>query len=53
MDRQLDKVQFESRSEVDEVCDALSTFVKEHPDSRSRKAAERLAELLDVMYMEW
>lgn len=53
MKKNMDKIQFESRYEIDEVVDALDTFLKEHPDARSKETVEELSHLLDVMYMEW
>lgn len=49
----MDKIQFESRSEIDEIADALDTYMKEHPKSRSVETVKKLSNLLDVMYMNW
>ena len=48
-----DKIQFQSRHEIDEVASALDTFMKEHPDSREKEAVKKLSALLDVMYIGW
>lgn len=53
MQKNMDTIQFESRYEIDEVCDALDTFLKEHPNARGKETVERLKNLLDVMFMEW
>ena len=53
MQRNMDKIVFESRCEIDEVCDALDTFLKEHPSARGKETGEKLNNLLDAMYMEW
>lgn len=53
MKRDMDKIIFESRVEIDEVTDALTTFLKEHPNAKGRNTLERLSDLLDAMYMEW
>lgn len=53
MRRNMDEIQFESKCEIDEVVSALETFIEEHPNARERSSAERLKNLLDVMYMVW
>lgn len=53
MNKNMDKIIFESRQEIDEVSDALDTFLKEHPEARGRESIQKLIGLLDVMYMEW
>lgn len=53
MKKCMDKIQFESRYEIDEVVKALDTFLKEHPNSEERETIKKLSNLLDVMYMEW
>lgn len=53
MKKNMDKIVFESRAEVDEVAYALVTFLKEHPEARGKENVQQLAHLLDVMYMEW
>ena len=53
MERNMDKIQFESRYEIDEVVSALETFLQEHPNAREKETVKRLADLLDVMYMQW
>ena len=53
MTKNMDTIKFESRVEIDEVQDALDTFLKDHPDTRSKDTVKRLSDLLDAMYMEW
>lgn len=53
MQKNMDKIRFESRYEIDEVVEALETFTKEHPNARQKDTVKRLCDLLDVMYMEW
>lgn len=53
MQVRMDKIQFESRCEIDEIVCALDTFTKEHPNAREKQTAERLKDLLDVMYISW
>lgn len=53
MKQVLDKIQFESRIEIDEVVECLHTFLEEHPDASGKETVRELSDLLDVMYMEW
>lgn len=53
MERNMDKIVFESRAEIGDVIRALETYMKEHPKERNFKTVERLYNLLDVMEMEW
>ncbi len=53
MKKNMDKIQFESRHEIDRVIDALDTFLKEHPDAGGKETVKQLSGLLDAMYMEW
>ena len=49
MKKEMDKIIFESRREIDEVVHALEQI----PEEKKSESAKRLADLLDVMYMEW
>lgn len=53
MEKLMDKIQFSSRYEIDEVINALQIFLKEHPNAREKETIQKLINLLDVMYMEW
>lgn len=53
MKKIMDKIQFESRHEIDTVMNALDTFLEEHPDEKEKETIKKLSSLLDVMYMEW
>lgn len=53
MKKDMDKIQFESRSEIHDIASALDTFKNEHPTAEENKTVERLFDLLDVMDMEW
>lgn len=53
MQKNMDKIQFESRCEIDEIVDALDTYQKEHPKSRSKETVQKMLDLLNMMYMEW
>lgn len=53
MRKDMDKIVFESRIEIDEICEALGTFLQEHPKAKNKDSAQKLSDLLDAMYMEW
>lgn len=48
-----DTIKFEWRNEVAAICRALDTYSKEHASSTEAEYAKELADMLDVMYMEW
>lgn len=50
MKKDMDKIIFESRQEIDEVQIALETYTKEHGETETVK---KLIGLLDAMYMSW
>lgn len=50
MKKDIDKIIFESRQEIDEVQNALESYVKEHKENETVK---ELINLLDAMYMSW
>lgn len=50
MKKNMDKIVFESRKEIDEVANALEKYVKEHGENETVK---KLINLLDAMYMNW
>lgn len=54
MKKDMDKIIFESRAEIDEIQTALETYAKEHEKKKDDfKVVNLLCGLLDSMYMEW
>ena len=53
MKRQMDKIQFEFRYEVQELMQVIDRYVKQNPGEKENKTLERFFDLLDVMDMEW
>lgn len=53
MKRELAKIEFESRAEVQELMEVIDKYVKDNPDEKSNKILERFFNLLDVIEMEW
>lgn len=53
MQKDMDTIQFESRSELEYLTSALNTFLKEHPKAEEKDAVSELSNLLDSMWYEW
>lgn len=53
MKKNMDKIQFEYRSEIDVIANALDTYLKDHTDAKDKDTIKELVELLDSMYMGW
>lgn len=53
MQRNMDKIQFESRMEINELSRILSEYMKQNPKERNNDILKRFYDLLDVMDMEW
>ena len=53
MKKDMDKIQFEYRYEVQELMKVIDKYVKQNPAEKENKTLERFFDLLDVMAMEW
>lgn len=53
MQMDMDKIQFDSRYEIETVATALIEYVTKHPNTGQAKTIQELIELLDVMHMCW
>ena len=53
MKKEMDKIQFEDRYEVQELMKVIDKYVKQNPAEKENKTLERFFDLLDVMDMEW
>ena len=51
--KDMDKIQFEYRYEVQELMKVIDKYVKQNPAEKENKTLERFFDLLDVMDMEW
>ena len=49
----MDKIQFESRSEIRGVMEVINKYVTQNPKEKRNESLARLYDLLDVMDMEW
>lgn len=52
MERECDKIQFENRSEIQEIMRVLERYMAAYPEEKSQ-AVKELYNLLDVMDMTW
>lgn len=53
MQKDMDKIQFESRVEIGELIAVLEEWQKEHPRDGKNENVQKMINLLDVMAMEW
>lgn len=53
MKKDLDKIVFESRREIEEVLSALDEWQDSHKSDSKKETVRKLVNLLDVMHMEW
>ena len=53
MKKEMDKIQFGYRYEVQELMKVIDKYVKQNPAEKENKTLERFFDLLDVMDMEW
>lgn len=53
MQQNMDKIQFERRSEIQELMRVIDRYVKQNPEERENEVLERFYGLLDVMDMTW
>lgn len=53
MQLDMDCIQFESRREIEDIIIALDTYLKEHKRTNSVDTVKKLANLLNVMHMNW
>ena len=52
MKKDMDKIQFEYRYEVQELMKVIDKYVKQNPAEKENKTLERFFDLLDVMDMK-
>ena len=48
-----DYIQFEERYEIDEIINALETYMQDHQNASELRTVNKLCNLLSAMYMEW
>lgn len=53
MKKNMDRIQFENRSEIREIMEVIDRYVKQNPAEKENKNLERFFDLLNTMDMEW
>lgn len=53
MQKDMDTITFESRSEIQELMKVIDRYVKQNPEEKENKTLERFFDLLDIMELEW
>lgn len=53
MEKDMDKIQFDDRREIENIMEAISKYVNQNPEERNNKTLKRFYSLLDLMDMEW
>lgn len=53
MKKEMDKIQFDSQVELQELMKVIDKYVKQNPKEKQNEILERFFDLLDIMDMEW
>lgn len=53
MQKILDKIQFEYRSEIQELINVIEKYVDAYPKEKDNNTVKEFYDLLDAMDMEW
>lgn len=53
MKKEMDKIQFEYRYELEELMKVIDRYIEQNPSEKKNKTLERFFDLLDGMHMEW
>lgn len=53
MIKDMDKIQFENRTEIAELMKVIDKYIKQNPAEKQNKTVEKFFDLLDVMLLEW
>lgn len=53
MQKDMDKIIFESRNEIRELMRVIDQYVTQNPKEKENKTLERFFDLLDIMELEW
>lgn len=53
MKKNMDAIQFESRTEIVDLLKIIDKYIKQKPAEKQNRTLERFFDLLDVMLMEW
>lgn len=53
MQRDMDKIRFDNRYEIQELMNVIAKYIKQNPSEKENETLKRFYDLLDVMEMEW
>lgn len=53
MIKNMDKIQFESRREIETIMNAISKYVEQNPEEKENKTLEEFCGHLDIMHLSW
>ena len=53
MIKNMDKIQFESRREIETVMVAISKYVKQNPEEKENETLKEFYGYMDVMHLSW
>lgn len=53
MKKKLDTIQFESRTEIQELMKVIYKYVRQNPAEKKNKTLKQFFNLLDLMNIEW
>lgn len=53
MQRNLDMIQIESRTEISELMKMTAKYIEQNPDEKNNSSIKRFWDLLETMDMEW
>lgn len=53
MKKDTDKIQFESRREIETIMDIINRYVEQNPDEQNNETLKKFYGLLDAMHLSW
>lgn len=53
MNKNMDTIQFENRTEIRDLMNVIDIYMKQNPADKKNKTLKRFFDLLDIMDMEW
>lgn len=53
MKKDMDKIQFESRREIEAIMDVIAKYIEQNPSEKENVTLNELYNYLDVMHLSW
>jgi len=53
MKRDMDKIQFESRRELEAIMDVIAKYTEQNPEEQNNEILKEFYGYLDVMHLSW